>query len=156
MNVNNEIILKDEDATVAIGKLFGKFVPSNTTIYLLGDLGAGKTTFTRGVLRAKGWQGVVKSPTYTLVEPYEIGNQKVYHFDLYRLQDSEELELMGIRDYFSDNSIRLVEWPSNGEGILPSADIELLLKYQENSRVLQIKCINETCQSWLIEFFASL
>ncbi|MDD6177968.1 MAG: tRNA (adenosine(37)-N6)-threonylcarbamoyltransferase complex ATPase subunit type 1 TsaE [Succinivibrionaceae bacterium] len=138
-------ILENDDATVLFGKELAKCLEPNITIYLLGDLGAGKTTLTRGIVQGYGYEGIVKSPTFTLVEEYSFKNLMIYHFDLYRLNDPEELEFMGIRDYFKDNSIRLIEWPSKGEGIIDAPDLSINLKYFNNQRLIEIKANNSKC-----------
>lgn len=131
-------ILKDEAATVHAAGLLATQLKPGQVIYLHGDLGAGKTTLVRGILHALGHVGKVKSPTYTIVEPYNLAIASCYHFDLYRFQDPEEWEAAGFRDYFNADSICLVEWPERAEQVLPQADIEIRLDILPHGRVLHI------------------
>ncbi|MDX1589259.1 MAG: tRNA (adenosine(37)-N6)-threonylcarbamoyltransferase complex ATPase subunit type 1 TsaE [Oleiphilaceae bacterium] len=126
--------LPDPAATETLGAALGRVMAQGGVLYLAGDLGAGKTSLSRGLIQSLGHQGAVKSPTYTLVEPYEHLTPVVYHFDLYRLGDPEELEYMGIRDYFRPGVLCLVEWPARGEGFLPPADLVLTLSARDHGR----------------------
>lgn len=121
---------------LSLANSWGKELAQGAIVYLEGTLGAGKTTFSRGLLHGIGHVGAVKSPTYTLVEPYDVNGNKIYHFDLYRLGHPEELEYLGIRDYLSDDALWLVEWPQRGEGYIPLADITLSLEVKGIGRDL--------------------
>jgi len=128
--------LVGEEAQDAFGRrLAGLLVPP-FILYLRGDLGTGKTALARGVLRGLGHRGAVRSPTYTLLEPYELERLRLYHLDLYRLSDPEELEYLGLRDLLDGQSVLLVEWPERGTGVLPPPDLEIRLSYAGAGRDL--------------------
>lgn len=137
------LILENEAATVGMGSVLASLVKQGAVIFLHGDLGAGKTTLTRGIVQGLGHTGKVKSPTYTLVEPYELANCSVYHFDLYRLGDPEELEYMGIRDYFTPTAICVIEWPKKGHGFIPTPDLNITMQYQGEQRQISIEAESE-------------
>ena len=148
----------DEQRTQAIAQNLADAVkkasPQGVVIHLEGDLGAGKTTFSRYFIQTLGHSGAVKSPTYTLVEPYELDEVNVYHFDLYRLADPEELEFMGIRDYFGTNTVCLVEWPERGGALLATADITITIKFEENIRCFTLTAEGEVGAGILTAAFA--
>jgi tRNA threonylcarbamoyladenosine biosynthesis protein TsaE len=150
---DTSIWLPNEQATEAAGAAMAaalvgraKRMPptgDGAVIYLEGDLGAGKTTFSRGLIRALGHTGAVKSPTYTLVEPYENFDFPLYHFDLYRLSHPEEVEFLGVEDYFRAPAVCLIEWPARGKGSLPLPDVTVSLVNEAGGRRLQWSCRTE-------------
>lgn len=122
--------LHDTEETEQFGAGLYHSLPSKSLIFLQGELGVGKTTLVRGYLRAAGYSGTVKSPTYNLVEEYTVGEKKIVHFDLYRIIDPEELEWIGINDYFDQDSVCFIEWPDKGKGFLPEPDTVITLGVQ--------------------------
>ena len=120
--------LPDEAATLALGAALASALEPGLTIYLRGELGAGKTTLARGVLRALGHRGPVKSPTYTLVEVYEVSRLHLHHFDFYRFQHPKEWIDAGFRESFNGRTVSLIEWPERAGGMLPPADLDIALE----------------------------
>lgn len=141
--MQHKIILEQESDTLALAGKIAALCTQRTVIFLHGDLGAGKTTFSRGFIQARGHKGNVKSPTYTLVEPYEINDWRIFHFDLYRLSDPEELEFIGIRDYFEHDCLCLVEWPERGAGLLAKADLEISIEFNRIGRTLKLESVSD-------------
>ncbi len=197
-NYNNlayQLQIKDEQGMIDFAISLVKWLNLGTIIYLKGELGAGKTTLVRGVLRALGYQGAVKSPTFTIAESYSLDNTIfydynglevnvkpnshkktlntktltetsknsviIYHFDLYRLEDPEELEYMGIRDYLDGSSIVFIEWPEKGYGVLPKADLTIDLSYHrlqqsENvGRAINLSAQSETGKTMILNLIKS-
>lgn len=143
--------LPDEAATLALGARLAKILRPGWTVYLRGDLGAGKTTLVRGMLRALGYSGRVKSPTYTLVEPYELPGLTLHHYDLYRMNDPREWLDAGFRDDFSGTICCVVEWPEKAAGLLPEPDIEVRLDIAGEGRMATLTALTPRAQSGLEE-----
>ena len=135
-------MLDSASATEALGAGLAAGLTPGCVIYLRGDLGAGKTTLVRGLLHGLGHGGAVKSPTYTLVEPYEIGQWRLFHWDLYRLADPEELDYLGLREQCDGAAMLLIEWPERGHGELPPADITVTLDYAGEGRSAQLEALS--------------
>ena len=130
--------LKDESETLQFAEGMARQLTPGMTIFLKGELGAGKTTWVRGLLRGLGFKDKVKSPTYTLVEPYHFDFFSIYHFDLYRFKDENEWDDAGFREYFNKKSICLVEWPEKAGQVLPKPDIEITLSHQAHGRHIDL------------------
>jgi len=127
----------DEAAMLDYGAALAKSLRDDELVFLEGDLGMGKTTLARGILRGLGFTGHVKSPTYTLVEPYEFGSIRVYHFDFYRIRDAEELEYIGLDDLLAEHAIKLIEWPERAFGRLPRPSRVVSIRAQGDGRVIE-------------------
>jgi tRNA threonylcarbamoyladenosine biosynthesis protein TsaE len=138
-----EYLLNSEAEQVAFGRCFGVAVGLHALIGLSGELGSGKTTLVRGLLKGAGHAGAVKSPTFSLVEPYELPAGMLYHFDLYRLQDPEELEYIGIRDYLHTPALCVVEWPEKAVGFLPNADLMIMIEVSGKGRKIRLRHATE-------------
>jgi tRNA threonylcarbamoyladenosine biosynthesis protein TsaE len=138
--MKSKVITHNEDEMMALGgELAAHCIQQpHCVVFLQGELGAGKTTLVRGFLRSLGYEGTVKSPTFTLVEHYRLSERDIYHFDFYRLTNPEELEYIGIRDYLSGESICLIEWPERATGMLPTPDIICQIDIDDNKRIVAL------------------
>lgn len=141
--------LPDEAATSAFGARLAQAIVPGMSVHLRGDLGSGKTTLARGLLRGLGYTGRVKSPTYTLVELYTFSRLNLYHFDFYRFKNPKEWRDAGFSEYFDDASVCLVEWPEKAAGLLPVADLDLALEFAGDGRDLSIRAGTESGQACL-------
>lgn len=135
--------LTNEAATLSLGEQLAATLRPGLTLFLYGQLGAGKTTLARGILRGLGYHGKVKSPTYNLVEIYKISKLYLYHFDFYRFNDPMEWEEAGFREYFNQDSVCLIEWPEKAGEFLHTADLKIWIRYSETGRIAEIKAETE-------------
>jgi tRNA threonylcarbamoyladenosine biosynthesis protein TsaE len=145
-----ELHLPDEAASSALGARLARVITPGLSLYLHGDLGSGKTTLARGLLRGLGYQGRVKSPTYALVELYTISRLNLYHFDFYRFRDPKEWRDAGLSEYFNEASVCLVEWPEKAGGLLPGADLDITLEFAGEGRDLSVRAGTETGKACLL------
>lgn len=141
--------MADEAATLALGRALAAGALPGRTLYLRGELGAGKTTLARGLLRGLGYDGRVRSPTYTLVEPYSISRLHLYHFDFYRVKDQAEWLSLGFREYFNPQALCIVEWPERAGPALPPPDVELELVFSGEGRRAALKAHSAAGDDWL-------
>jgi len=141
--------LPDEAATLRFGEKLAQLLQPGLFVALSGELGSGKTTLARGILRGLGYEGKVKSPTYTLVEVYELSRLDLYHFDLYRFKDSLELLEAGFRDDFDSRNVCLVEWPERAKDLLPIADLSVSLAEERGGRHVRIAAQTESGKNCL-------
>lgn len=138
----DRLFIEHEADQVALGARLGQLVGREGVIFLEGDLGAGKTTLARGFLQARGHQGKVKSPTYTLIEPYVLASGPCYHLDLYRLLDAEELDYLGLRDILSESAVVLIEWPERAKLLLPEPDLRIQIAHRSSSEGRDIQLLS--------------
>jgi tRNA threonylcarbamoyladenosine biosynthesis protein TsaE len=153
------LLLPNADATEALGAALAATRPSRAVVYLQGDLGAGKSTLARALLRALGVRGAIRSPTYTLIEPYSLdGGDEAVHLDLYRIAAADELEFLGLDSLAAQAVLWLIEWPENGGKALPQADLRVRLELAGDARAVMLEGVSETGLEWLCraESFSNL
>jgi len=150
---------KTAEETESLGGQFARTYPERddglAVVYLKGDLGAGKTTFARGFLRAQGIQRLVRSPSYTLLEIYETGARTTLHLDLYRLRDASELDNLGLREWAKPGHLWLIEWPERGDARLPAADVSVRLTSGAQGHEIELSSHTELGESWLARLTAA-
>lgn len=144
-----EFSLPDAKATLRLGAALARGIGPGLVLHLKGDLGAGKTTLVRGLLRALGHAGPVKSPSYALVEPYALSSLNFYHFDFYRIKDQAEWWSSGFREYFGPDAACVVEWPERAQGVLPPPDLEVQLDFQGEGRRAAVEARTPSGIAWL-------
>lgn len=147
--ISLEVPLPDTAATEQLGYQLAQLDLAPAIIYLSGELGAGKTTFSRGFIQARGHAGAVKSPTYTLIEPYELARGKVFHLDLYRLSDPAELEFLGLADLLSEGGVCLIEWPERAASALPPPDLTVSLQHVDGARLAILSAHSPRAEQWI-------
>ena len=141
--------MPDAAATARLGAALAAGIVPGRVLHLSGDLGTGKTTLVRGLLRALGVHGPVKSPTYTWVEPYTISSLDLYHFDIYRLSNKNEWIESGLREYFRPDAVCIVEWPERAGSALPAPDIKVTLKHEGDARRALLEACSPAGEAWL-------
>lgn len=137
--MSEPIVTGSESELEAVGSALAKSLSFGDIIFLEGELGAGKTTVSRGILRGFGYRGIAASPTYTLLELYELTAHRVVHLDLYRITAAIDLEGIGFRDYLDGQTICLIEWPENGAGFLPAPTLRIILDYAGVGRTVRFE-----------------
>ena len=147
-----ELFLADEAATQRLGDRLAASLPDRATVFLYGDLGAGKSTLARAMLRALGVTGPIKSPTYTLIERYPSEQGELAHLDLYRIGDPEELGYLGLDELHAVARLWLIEWPERGQGGLPACDLSLVLTVDSAGRNVKMLPTSAVGRNWLRDF----
>lgn len=155
MQTTLELTLDTPESQMDFGACLASALKPPCVIFLEGDLGTGKTTLTRGILRGLGHSGAVRSPTYTLVEPYALTGLELYHFDLYRLGDPEELDYLGLRDLLGRDSVWVVEWPERGAGLLPKPDLSIRLVHRDAGRRLTLTAMSPAGETLLSDVISA-
>ncbi len=148
--------MPDAAATARLGAALGAGIAPGRVLTLSGELGSGKTTLVRGLLRALGVQGPVKSPTFAWVEPYSVSRLDLYHFDFYRFDKKTEWLSSGLREYFRPDAVCIVEWPERAGELLPPADLAVTLSYEGEARQANMEARSAEGEAWLTSLRASL